>query len=69
MEWILEANCGNANTDLFFSKYKKEQDMAKSICQSCKVSLDCLKFAINNQCDDGIFGGLTAKERSIYASS
>ena len=69
MEWILQANCGETNHNLFFSKYKKEQEQAKSICRSCKVKSDCLQFAIDNECNDGIFGGLTAKERSVYGTA
>jgi WhiB family redox-sensing transcriptional regulator len=69
MEWMFSANCDEKTQDLFFSKYKKEQDMAKEICRSCSVSLDCLKFAIDNECTSGIYGGLTAKEREIYATN
>jgi hypothetical protein len=42
--------------------------MAKEICNKCDVSLDCLKFAIDNECDSGIYGGLTPKEREMYAT-
>jgi WhiB family redox-sensing transcriptional regulator len=68
MEWMFSANCDKTTQDLFFSKYKKEQDMAKEICNKCDVSLDCLKFAIDNECTSGIYGGLTPKEREVYAT-
>lgn len=37
---------------------------AKSVCASCPVSDDCLAFAIETNQPDGIWGGMTAKERA-----
>lgn len=66
-DWISSAKCTTDNHNLFFSKYKRDQEKAKSICQSCPVQLECLEFAINNECNYGIYGGLSSQEREQYA--
>ena len=67
--WVSLAKCTEDNHNLFFSKYKKEQQLAKSICQSCPVKLECLEFAIENECTFGIYGGLTSQEREKYGTA
>lgn len=36
---------------------------AKQICEECPVSRDCLEYAIAQDQDYGVWGGMTAKER------
>jgi WhiB family redox-sensing transcriptional regulator len=69
MNWIESANCDESTHSLFFSSSVKQQRIAKSLCQSCMVVSDCLKFAIENDCNSGIYGGLTAKERERYGTN
>jgi WhiB family redox-sensing transcriptional regulator len=38
-------------------------ELAKRVCDHCPVRSDCLKDALGNGTDDGIWGGLTADER------
>lgn len=47
--------------DVFFDGRKVAE--AKSICSTCPVQGQCLEFALRNDERDGIWGGLTAKER------
>jgi len=37
---------------------------AKRFCNECPVKNECLSFALENNEQDGIWGGLTSKERS-----
>ena len=37
---------------------------AKAVCASCPVAGECLSFAIETRQPDGIWGGLTPKERA-----
>jgi WhiB family redox-sensing transcriptional regulator len=37
---------------------------AKAICAGCPVADDCLAFAIETRQPDGIWGGMTPKERA-----
>lgn len=36
---------------------------AKAVCATCPVADDCLQFAVETNQPDGIWGGLTVKER------
>ena len=61
--WQDKANCGNADPDLFFSARKRDRATALAYCSACPVKSECLAFAIDKECVDGIFGGLLADER------
>lgn len=36
---------------------------AKAVCRRCPVRRDCLQWALDNDQDLGVWGGLSAKER------
>lgn len=38
--------------------------LAKSLCNTCPVVDECLAFAIETRQPDGIWGGMTPKERN-----
>jgi len=63
MSWQLEASCKEDEHNLFFSQSKSKMDRAVAICNSCSVKGECLKFAIDEQVEFGIFGGKTPQER------
>lgn len=67
--WQLEANCDETNTDLFFSELKSKVEKAKALCGTCKVADKCLQFAVDNEIEFGIFGGVTASERKTLVSN
>lgn len=49
---------------IFFSEESaKRQAKAKALCATCDIREKCLEIAINNECEFGIFGGLTPAER------
>ena len=67
--WRADASCLPLDTNIFFPNgvkgagtYKHRQT-AKKICQQCDVRSECLAFAIANDCEYGIFGGLPPLER------
>jgi hypothetical protein len=61
--WIDQTACTPDTFDLFFSRKSKEQDKAIAICNSCPVKLQCLRTAVANNEEFGIFGGKTPDER------
>jgi hypothetical protein len=66
--WVLEAACAaHPDPDLWFRGAerfrKRDHEHATWICGSCPVQLDCLLYAITEDIDEGIYGGLTPKER------
>jgi WhiB family redox-sensing transcriptional regulator len=55
--------CAGLDTEMFFSDSTSTTARAKAICSQCPVRDLCLDWAIQNA-EFGVFGGLTAKERS-----
>jgi hypothetical protein len=42
---------------------------AKAVCQTCPVIQKCLEYALSAQEADGVWGGLTARERGSLIAS
>lgn len=51
--------------NLFFSENPKKIAMAKAICATCPMTQECLRMALDNHEEYGIFGGMTPKEREV----
>lgn len=69
-DWRTESACLDADPDIFFpdeslpvSEREEMAAEAKSFCASCKVQMVCLDFALRNEDESGIFGGLDDEER------
>ena len=76
--WRYEAKCRGEDTELFFpprdkALYKPIADKAKAIClgkdgrPACPVRQECLKEAIMNEEQHGIFGGMSHRERNAVS--
>ena len=61
-EEVGETPCMNY-PDLFFPDDHHAIAEAKELCRGCPVLLQCAKYALDNFEYDGIWGGLTGKER------
>ena len=48
---------------IFFPSTEDEERIAKRICDGCPVREQCLAYAVQNEINDGIWGGLTEQER------
>ncbi|MEW2302068.1 WhiB family transcriptional regulator [Streptomyces sp. NPDC006655] len=67
-EWRHLSACKGEETDLFFpvgesGPAQHQAEEAKSYCRRCPVERQCLQFALELSITDGIWGGLTEKER------
>jgi WhiB family transcriptional regulator, redox-sensing transcriptional regulator len=67
--WRVLAACRSADPDLFFpisssGKSVEQAAEAKAVCACCLVRRQCLAFALRTRQAHGIWGGLTAEERS-----
>jgi WhiB family transcriptional regulator, redox-sensing transcriptional regulator len=63
--WREGAACADRSDVDFFAPpdNRGQVERALAICSICPVIDDCLAFAIETNQNDGIWGGLTAKER------
>lgn len=73
MMWVLEAACRGTDIDVFFPDGRSTAaatKIAKQICASCPVRMECLSYAIEAESGTyqghrhGIYGGLTPQERA-----
>lgn len=73
-DWRDLASCREKDPELFFPTgaeggWKTVIEEAKAVCRRCPVTDDCLRFALDEGVSDGIFGGLTEKERASISRS
>lgn len=75
--WWDKANCRGADITIFFPDLETSKAgahvwaRAKAFCNGCPVRLDCLEFQMPFEeitgRRDGMFGGLTPRERDTLA--
>lgn len=70
--WFVDAACrGTHNALNFFPSKMGERGVKETIaiCDTCTVRARCLTFAINNNINHGIWGGMTARARRELANA
>lgn len=61
--WMDRAACaGHPNPEWWFPT-QGERTEAADICAGCRVRDECLDYAIENQIEEGCWGGLSARGR------
>ena len=68
MSWDERAACRGKNPELFFPVGTSGPALlqlaeAKSVCQRCPVSNECLDWALASGQDSGVWGGMSEDER------
>jgi WhiB family redox-sensing transcriptional regulator len=43
---------------------EKDRNRAKALCRACPVIADCLKYVLDNEIQDGIWGATTPADRT-----
>jgi WhiB family redox-sensing transcriptional regulator len=61
--WRQRAACRGIDPDIFYPVTDEEAEEAKAICASCPVHQLCLEHALAHRERDGVWGGLTERER------
>lgn len=61
--WSQQAECAQTDSEIFFPSHDDPGTEAKQICQRCHVKAECLRFALSNDEQFGIWGGLDPGER------
>jgi WhiB family redox-sensing transcriptional regulator len=69
--WVSEAACRGYRTDVFFPKSMTDDGAAEAValCNRCPVQRECARYAIVNNIEFGIWGGLSPRARREIASS
>jgi len=67
-DWRHDAACRDTDPELFFPISEvgpgaRQLAAAKEVCAGCPVRAQCLRYALDNGLDHGIFGGTTELER------
>lgn len=65
--WIARARCRGLDLTDFFQRNQHTARGALAICNSCNVRSECLQYAIENDMDYGVWGGLTERQRRAVA--
>lgn len=61
--WMVDAACKGTPTNIFFPGTGQNATEAKSICGTCPVADECLEYALADPDLQGIFGGMSVKQR------
>jgi WhiB family transcriptional regulator, redox-sensing transcriptional regulator len=61
--WMASARCRNRDPEVFFVRGASQSRRALRICQRCQVREDCLRYALDNEIEFGIWGGTTERQR------
>lgn len=69
LSWREEALCAQVDPEIFFPEKGQPTRDAKKICDTCGVREQCLQWAMATNQRHGVWGGLTARERSNLARS
>lgn len=64
-KWMAEGACRTEEPDIFFPGRKEADKVkkAKEICAGCPVSAQCLEWALYHNEREGIWGGVSARQR------
>lgn len=62
-DWQRRARCRGLNHDQFFVRGSARSQAAIDICNRCRVRSECLEFALENELEFGIWGGMTERQR------
>lgn len=63
MTWRNRGACNGLDPAVFFPDTEDLADEAKSICAECTVRVSCLEYALAVRERDGVWGGMTERER------
>lgn len=63
LAWQAEARCLQVDPEIFFPERGGSSKAARSVCVECGVRVECLKYALRNREQFGIWGGTSERER------
>lgn len=63
LAWQSDAACLIADSEAFFPERGGSVREAKKVCETCPVRAQCLEYALENDEQFGVWGGLSVYER------
>ena len=60
--WRSQGKCTTEDPELLFV-LGADQNSAKRICRNCPAKYDCMAYALDNNIETGVWGGMTERER------
>ena len=63
LTWRDDALCAQTDPELFFPEKGGSTRLPKRVCRSCTVRAECLDYALDQGIREGIWGGLSERER------
>jgi len=69
--WMRNAACRGQGFNTWFPSEDSsvEADAARQVCSGCRVRTDCLDYALAAGIRHGVWGGLSARERTALAGA
>lgn len=67
--WMDDALCAQTDPEIFFPEHGQSSRNAKSVCAQCPVAGECLDLALRNGEREGVWGGLSPRERARLGRS
>jgi WhiB family transcriptional regulator, redox-sensing transcriptional regulator len=67
MSWALKAGCRDVPPKVFFPHDGAGVDDARRYCDRCPVRVPCLEYALENQIQHGVWGGMSERARQRIA--
>jgi WhiB family transcriptional regulator, redox-sensing transcriptional regulator len=66
--WRGRALCAETDPEAFFPEKGGSTREAKKVCRRCEVRAECLEFALKNDEQFGVWGGMSERERRRQSS-
>ena len=63
LSWRLKGACRGLDPAIFYPVSEEDAAEAKAVCANCPVREPCLEYSITAREKQGVWGGLTEKER------
>lgn len=63
VDWRVDAACADLPVEMFYPSRGEDHRPAKAVCARCPVRAECLRFALVNRENHGVWGGLSERER------
>lgn len=64
--WFVDAECLYADPEAFFPHKGQSAQPAVAVCNRCPIRERCLEFAVENEQDIGVWGGMSERQRIRY---